>query len=258
MENLTVSVIQMDLVWENHSENLSSIEKWLEKVPAETDLVVLPEMFSTGFSMNSSKLAEPMDGPTVEWLKAQCVKWNKAIMGSLIIKDGGNFFNRMIMCSPTGVESVYDKRHLFRMAEENQFFNGGEKRIIWNYKGWRICPQVCYDLRFPVWSRNQNDYDVLVYVANWPKRRNHPWKTLLLARAMENQSYVVGTNRVGIDANEIEYSGDSAIIDPMGNYCLQATPEKEEIITFELSHSFLEQCRAQFPVLLDRDQFTVK
>ena len=253
--DLNVSIVQIPLAWEDKEYNLSYLSRKISLIKEGTDIVVLPEMFSTGFSMNSEAMGETMNGETVRWMK-NVAKENKVfIVGSLIIKEKSKYFNRLLVVGPKGVESSYDKRHLFTMAEEDKNYSAGQEKVIWNHKGWRICLQICYDLRFPVFSRNQSDYDCLIYIANWPEKRSFPWKTLLLARAMENQAYVIGCNRIGNDANGIYYSGDSAIIDPIGEYLIKCTPHEEGVYYQTLSKVFLERCRKQFPVLSDRDKF---
>ena len=253
--DLNVSLIQAPLAWEDKEYNLKYFERKISIIKEETDIVVLPEMFSTGFSMNSKSMGEGMTGYSVKWMKRVAKENNIHIIGSLIIKEKSKYFNRLLVVGPKGVESSYDKRHLFTMAGEDQNYSAGSDKVIWKHKGWRICLQVCYDLRFPVFSRNQGDYDCLIYVANWPEKRSYPWKTLLLARAMENQAYVIACNRVGTDANGIDYSGDSAIIDPIGEYLVECAPHEEGVYYKTLSKSFLEKCQKQFPVLNDRDGF---
>lgn len=253
--SLKVALIQNPIEWENPEYNCEYFERKISLIKEDTDLVILPETFTTGFSMASKHLSETMDGPSVKWMK-RVAKENKVrILGSLIIKEGKNTYNRLLAVGPKGIEAQYDKRHLFTMAGENENFTAGKSRVIWDFKGWRICLQICYDLRFPVFSRNQDDYDCLIYVANWPERRSYPWKTLLLARAMENQSYVIGCNRIGSDENGITYSGDSAIIDPTGEYLVEVPSNEEGIFYQELDKTILNQCRKQFPVLNDRDSF---
>ncbi len=254
---MRISVIQSDLVWENVNENLKHFSQKVLELEGETDVIVLPEMFTTGFSMKSKKLAETMDGETVSWLRDYSEEVDALIIASLIILENDKFYNRLICAFPDGKIEFYDKRHLFRMANENDYYSQGTEKLIIEYKGWRIRPLVCYDLRFPVWSRNKNDYDLLIYIANWPERRNEPWKTLLKARAIENQAYVVGVNRVGTDENSIVYSGDSAIISPKGNLLSTIKPHKEETETVEISLDNLNQFRENFPVGKDADEFWI-
>ena len=214
---IKISIIQSDIVWEDVNENLKRFSQKVSDLEDKTDIIVLPEMFTTGFSMKSKELAETMEGKTVSWLKDYSKKVNALIIASLIISENGEFYNRLICAFPDGKIEHYNKRHLFRMANENNYYSQGTKKLIIEYKGWRIRPLICYDLRFPVWSRNKNDYDLLVYIANWPERRNESWKTLLKARAIENQAFLVGVNRIGKDKNNVIYSGDSALISPQGN-----------------------------------------
>lgn len=264
MNNLTVSILQLDLAWENPTENLKAIERQLYKL-SSSDIVVLPEMFSTGFSMDSSRLAEQMDGETINRIKKLANQSDTAIIGSFICGDADFYYNRLVFIQPDGNIQCYDKRHLFRMAGEDNHFTAGGKRIIVNYKGWNILPLVCYDLRFPVWSRNtydtdrrtfaKPDYDVLIYIANWPKARVGAWDKLLLARAIENQAYVIGVNRVGADGNDILYSGNSAVIDPKGEYILGPVIGDEISSTTELNYQELANFREKFPVGMDADNF---
>lgn len=258
MSTVKISALQSNIVWENKFESLKNYERQMDFVDVDTDIIILPETFNTGFSMLSKSHAEGMDGPTVTWALKQAKDRGKVIMGSIMVQEKDQYFNRFLVVTPNGIEAYYDKRHLFRMANENAHFSEGKRRVIWEYKSFRFCLQVCYDLRFPVWSRNKGDYDVLIYIANWPARRAHPWKTLLLARAMENQAYVIGVNRIGEDGNHISYSGDSAMINPLGEYLVEATPFEEEILTSTLDLDYLNQCRSQFPVGLDGDKFEIK
>lgn len=228
----------------------------------KTELVVLPEMFSTGFSMNAVALAETMDGPSVQWMKRMSSENRLIITGSLIINDGESCYNRMIWMLPNGEYGYYDKRHLFGYAGEQTYYTPGSRRLISSVKGWKLNMQVCYDLRFPVWARQQPgdtagaEYDVLLYVANWPERRSHAWKTLLCARAIENQCYVVGVNRVGLDGNDIYYSGDSLVIDPLGEVLYHMAHE-EDVFTITLEKEKLDEVRTKFPFLKDADQFRI-
>jgi len=256
-ESLKIAAIQSDLHWENPAPNHSSLLEKMRNAPA-ADAYILPEMFSTGFSMETEKLAEPMEGPTHQWMKSAAAELNAVVAGSVIIRDNGKFFNRFLWVSPDGATAHYDKRHRFTMADEHHHFSAGNTHTIVELKGWRIMLQVCYDLRFPVWSRNRNNYDVLIYVANWPAARAAAWTKLLLARAIENQCYVVGVNRVGTDGKDISYSGDSAIIDAYGEYLIQAEPGKEERIAADLSAEKLTTFRQKFPVLEDADDFELR
>lgn len=254
-KELNIALVQSNLAWEKAEENFAIFNQHLEKIK-DADLIVLPEMFSTGFSMNPAPLAESMQGKTMQWLIQKAKEKNCVITGSFIAEEDGKYFNRLVWMRADGTFKLYDKRHLFRMAGENNLYTEGQKKLIVDLKGWKICPLICYDLRFPVWSRNAHqEYDILLYIANWPAVRSYPWKTLLLARAIENQCYVLGLNRVGTDGNNLDYSGDSAVIDPTGKYVAEAVPGKEEIVEVKLNDAFLEQCRSNFPVTLDGDKF---
>lgn len=264
MKNLTVSILQLDLAWENPTENLNAIERQIQKL-SSADIAVLPEMFSTGFSMDSSRLAEQMDGGTIKRLKKLANQYDTAIIGSFICEEAGFYYNRLVFIHPNGSILHYDKRHLFRMADEDHYFKAGEEKLIVNYKGWKILPLVCYDLRFPIWSRNvfetdrktyvKSSYDVLIYIANWPKARVGAWDKLLQARAIENQAYVIGVNRVGADGNDILYSGNSAVIDPKGEYILEPIIDDEISTSTELDYQELANFREKFPVGMDADNF---
>ena len=263
MTNLKVTIIQPFLHWENPEANRAMLEEKISNIGV-TDVLVLPEMFTTGFSMNASTLAEPMNFHTTKWMQNMAAKTNALILGSVIIKEGNNFFNRLIWMQPDGVCNTYDKRHLFRMAEEEKVYTSGNSLLVGEWRGWRICPLVCYDLRFPVWSRNQFNkqtkelgYDLLVYVANWPAARSLHWQTLLKARAIENLSFVVGVNRVGADGKGILYDGHSAIISPKGETLLESV-DKESIETLELNKQELTDWRAKFPAYLDADDFKIQ
>jgi len=262
MSSLSVGVIQSSLHWEDKSANLQMFEGKINSIKEATELVILPEMFNTGFSMQPEKLAEPMDGPTIQWMKAIAKKKNVILAGSLIIKDGDDYFNRLIWMLPSGQYGWYDKRHRFAYAGEDKQFAAGEKRLIASVNGWKIQLLVCYDLRFPVWARQQPsngegfEYDVLVYVANWPDRRIHAWRTLLQARAIENQCYVIGCNRVGEDGNNICYNGSSMIVGPLGEI-LYEKKEDEDIITYKLQKEKLVEVRTGFPFWKDADSFQI-
>ncbi len=255
MQDLKVTIIQSNLHWEDKAANLKMFADKISAITESTDLIVLPEMFTTGFSMNPVSLAETMDGETVNWMQLHAAKKKCAITGSFICEENGKYFNRLVWVTETGTCSIYDKRHLFSMGAEHEHYSNGNKKLNVTLKGWNICPLICYDLRFPVWSRNtkNNPYDLLLYVANWPKRRQHPWKTLLLARAIENQSYVIGLNRVGNDVYDIHYSGDSAVINYKGENISFIEPDVESIETITLKHFDLMAFRKEFPVLNDAD-----
>lgn len=256
-DQIRLTFIQTSLYWEDIPANLEHFSSILNTINEPTDIIVLPEMFTTGFSMNSSKLAEGEAGSGVTWMKKMSEKFNSAITGSMIFSENGKYYNRMIWAEPGKPVLHYDKRHLFTMANEQDNYSRGTSKTIIDYKGWKILPLICYDLRFPVWSRNAEEYDLLIYAANWPERRNHAWKTLLPARAIENQCYVVGVNRIGKDGKGIPYSGDSAAYDFMGNIISSAAAHKEECITITLDKKPLASIRSEFPVLKDADHFVI-
>lgn len=254
---MRLTVIQPALHWENPAANRAMFAEKLAPLAGQTDLVVLPEMFTTGFSMNAAALAEPMDGPTVHWLREQAVQTGAAITGSFICRENGRFYNRLIFMRPDGGYTLYDKRHLFGLAKEHETYTPGNSRCLVEWQGWNICPLICYDLRFPVWSRNRSGkevYDLLLYVANWPDRRAHHWRALLPARAIENQCYLAAVNIVGRDGNGHEYTGDSGIIDFSGRQICQISTH-EGAFTAKLSLEELRQFRRQLPFLDDADKF---
>jgi len=257
MQDLTVTLVQTELYWENIQANLSELEEKLWSVQDNADLIVLPEMFNTGFTMNAPTLAEPMNLTTTKWMKQMAAQKQAVICGSFIVKEKDNFYNRFLWVTPEGQISYYDKRHLFRMANEHETFSMGKEKLIVELKGWKVCPLVCYDLRFPVWSRNvKNEYDILLYVANWPAARQSAWNTLLPARAVENLCYTIGVNRCGEDGKGIAYQGDSRIDDFYGNNLLHLGKE-ESISTFEFDKEKLEKYRQKFPAYLDADRFEI-
>ena len=244
---------------------MEMLEEKINSLRQKTELVILPEMFTTGFSMNAAALAETMEGDAIEWMKRLSAENRLILTGSLIIEEGGRFYNRLIWMLPNGEMGYYDKRHLFAYSKEDQFYHPGKKRLICSAKGWKLNMQICYDLRFPVWARQvstasgqqqETEYDILVYVANWPERRSHAWKTLLCARAIENQCYVVGVNRVGRDGNDIYYGGNSLIIDPLGEV-LYHMADEEDVFTITLEKEKLDEVRARFPFLKDGDGFSI-
>ena len=255
MENLKITIVQPDIIWEDAEANLRRYSEMLENIE-QTDVIVLPEMFATGFSMQSKNLKEKMDGLSVNWMKKLAKEKNASVAGSLIIEDNGNLYNRAIWAFPDAKTQHYDKRHLFSMAEENQHYSAGREKLIVEFRGWKFCPLICYDLRFPVWSRNVENYDVLIYMANWPAPRQHVWENLLIARAIENQSYCIGVNRVGNDGAGVNYVGGSAIVSPKGFADFEG--ENETIKTVEISYSELHQFRKSFPILNDRDSFQIQ
>jgi predicted amidohydrolase len=258
MSSLNVCIIQSCLHWENHQANLNMFEEKIEQVKAGTELVVLPEMFTTGFSMSPTQLAEEMNGKTVEWMKRIAIEKRIVLTGSIIIIENKQYFNRLIWMLPNGEFGIYDKHHLFSYAEEDKHFSAGNKRLITSVKGIKINTQVCYDLRFPIWSRlaTENEYDILLYVANWPARRSHAWKTLLQARAIENQCFVIACNRVGEDGNEIKYSGDSCIINPLGEIVISKEND-EDFLYYTIQKSEIESVRNQYPFAKDKDTFSI-
>lgn len=254
MQNLKVTLIQAYLFWEDKQKNLHQFELYLNQINQPTDLIILPEMFTTGFSMKAQQLAETMNGNTVDWMKNYAAAKNASIIGGIIVKEKNKYYNRLIYAEPNGKCQTYDKRHLFCMSKEDETYTAGKERLIVDLKGWRICPMICYDLRFPVWCRNQNDYDCMIFIANWPAIRNHAWKNLLIARAMENQSYVIGVNRIGQDGNGIYHSGDTGIINSKGHPVLNKANEAC-VQTFELSFEELFETRKSLPFLKDADKF---
>lgn len=257
-EDLRISMIQSHIIWEDRSENLGYYGELLRRVSGRTDLAVLPETFTTGFSMNVEALADAMDGETLATVRQWAAKYKTAVTGSFIVTDEGKYYNRAFFVTPDGACAHYDKRHLFRMAGEDKHFSAGDRQLIVPYKGWNICLQVCYDLRFPVWSRNvENAYDLLIYMANWPEARKKAWKALLQARAIENMCYACGVNRVGTDGKGFAYRGDSLIFDPRGKKLADAGKREEVTRTCTLSKFKLDEFRAKFPAWKDADSFTV-
>jgi len=262
MSTLTITGIQTSLHWEDPAANLNMLEEKINNISEKTEIIILPEMFTTGFSMKPEAFAETMEGETVNWMKRIAAEKKVILTGSMIVEENRNFFNRLIWMLPNGESGVYDKRHLFAYAGEHEKFTPGGKRLIASVKGWKINLLICYDLRFPVWARQQlqgekPEFDLLIYVANWPERRNHAWKTLLNARAIENQCYVVGINRVGKDGNDIYYSGDSLVVDPMGDVLYQKAHE-EDIFTITLKKEKVEETRTKLPFWKDGDNFIIQ
>jgi len=250
---MKIALIQTEIHWENIKKNLAHFSKKIKKA-ANADIIILPEMFSTGFSLNVKEMAETMNGSTVNWLQQMSKQYDALIMGSIMINVDGNYYNRSISALPNGSLYCYDKKHLFSYGQENDSFSSGIKSIIIPYKGWKIKPLICYDLRFPVWARNTDSYDLLIYVASWPKKRIFAWDQLLIARAIENQCYVVGVNRLGTDGNKLKYNGHSAIVNFDGTVLNSST--KETIIFETLNHENLYNFRNEFPFLNDMDQFS--
>ena len=261
MASLTITLIQTDIAWQNKAANLLMLKNKIDAIEERTEIIVLPEMFSTGFTMQPELFAETMEGETMQWMK-DIAATNKIILtGSIIINENNKYFNRLIWMLPNGQFGYYDKRHLFAYADEDQHYTAGNKRLIASVKGWKINLQICYDLRFPIWSRQQpgetdSEYDLLLFVANWPQKRNHAWKTLLCARAIENQCFVVGVNRVGNDGKSIYHSGNSLVIDPLGQV-LYHKSEDEDVCTITLQKEDVDKVRAQFPFWKDADDFII-
>jgi omega-amidase len=256
MSKLNISLVQANLAWHQPQQNRDHLRLMLERVSRASDLVVLPEMFTTGFTMQAAEFAESMDGPSVSWMRERARELDAALCGSLIVVEDGKYLNRFVLAEPDGTLNYYDKRHLFAMAGEHDSYTAGRSRQVINFRGWRICPMICYDLRFPVWSRNDLDYDLLVYVANWPSRRRSHWKALAMARAIENQCYVATVNRVGADAKGLEYLGDSSLVDFTGEvqWCCEANEDVHNAI---LDRSAMVAYRQRFPFLRDRDLFSL-
>lgn len=257
MQNLRVTLIQSDLEWQDAEKNLENLGEKIASLKGTTDLIVLPEMFNSGFSMQPERVAEKEGGITCQWLQDQAAASGAAICGSLAIETEQGFANRLMFVTPDGQQRFYDKRHLFRMGNEHEHYTQGHERLVFEYKGWRILPQICYDLRFPVWSRNRNDYDLVVYVANWPAPRRKAWRTLLHARAIENQCYCVGVNRVGSDGNGLDYSGDSLLVDYLGEPVIDHAVDKVFVETAQLNGEALNAFREKFPAWRDADQFQI-
>ncbi len=254
---LKVALIQTDLIWENPEKNRESFSKKFQNLSEDVDLTILPEMFTSGFTMNAKAIAETIQGDTVTWMQQMASKHNTAIVGSIVVTEDNKFYNRLLFVTPNGTLQYYDKRHTFTLAGEDKVYSTGIKKLIIDYKGWKICPLICYDLRFPVWSRNTEDYDVLLYVANWPKPRIAAWDALLKARAIENMSYCIGVNRVGIDGLNIEYSGNSAVYDLFGNEISNVEVHKEQIEIITLQKEHITRYREKLKFLDDSDDFTV-
>jgi predicted amidohydrolase len=257
MDELRVCLVQANLAWEDRTQNLHQLYELVAK-SAPADLIVLPEMFTSGFTMNPAKNANTINGEAVKWMHKLAREQNAAVTGSLVIEQNGNYYNRLFFVQPDGTQHTYDKRHLFSLAGEEKVYTAGVERNVIEYKGWRIMPQVCYDLRFPVWCRNDLNYDMIYFVANWPERRSYHWRQLLLARAIENQAYCIGVNRVGNDGNGVYHSGDSAAIDPLGEYLstIKSGESTTEVVT--LKKSKIELVRSRFGFLKDRDSFELK
>ncbi len=257
-KNLNIAIIQANLVWENIEENLKLFSKKINSIDENVDLIVLPEMFSTGFTMNAEDLAEPPQGTAFKWMQEIAGRRNLAITGSIIVKENNDFYNRLYFVFPDTTFKTYDKRHTFTLAREDQTYTAGDERLILEYKGWKICPLICYDLRFPVWARNTVEYHVLIYVANWPETRISAWDVLLQARAIENMAYCIGVNRTGSDGNKYQYNGHSAIYDCLGKSLFKNDWEAEfsKVVSLEKSH--VTESREKLKFLQDRDSFSLE
>ena len=253
---MKIALFQTSLAWENPTSNRSFIEEYFMSENEKFDLFILPEMFTTGFTMNPENVAEKMNGETINWMKSLALKKDCAICGSLVIQENNKYYNRFIFVHPSGKIDFYDKRHLFSLAGENDKYSKGTSKLIIEYKGWKICPQVCYDLRFPAFSRNHENYDLLIYVANWPKPRTNAWDILLKARAVENMCYSIGVNRIGFDENNHEYIGHSQVIDELGNQILDAE-ENLGVYTIELDKNKMLETRNKLNFLNDKDDYEI-
>jgi len=252
---LHLTALQIPLFWEAPIKNRAHIDQHLKKVNSNTDLVVLPEMFTSGFTMNPKAVAEPMGGSTMQWMQSWAIKMNSALGGSLVIQEGDQYYNRFVLVTPSEEVMYYDKRHTFTLVGEHLLYKSGSKEGIFEYLGWKICLRICYDLRFPVWSRNTQDYDLLLFVANWPKPRIHAWDTLLQARAIENMAYVAGVNRIGLDEKDNDYPGHTAVYDALGQIISGKRSGVESLITAELDYLELQEHRKRLRFLEDRDNF---
>ncbi|MEM6964362.1 MAG: amidohydrolase [Bacteroidota bacterium] len=254
MNKLRVTLVQSDIIWERIDENLSNFAQRITLLANQTDIIILPEMFTTGFSMNPASVAEKMNGKTMEWLAHQAKAAAAVVTGSFVAEENGAYFNRLVWMQPDGKYYSYDKKHLFTLAKENEYYQAGTERLVVEWKGWKICPLICYDLRFPVWSRNNVGYDLLIYIASWPTPRTNAWQTLLAGRAIENQAYTIGVNRVGEDNNKLNYSGASSVIDYSGKTIYSAV-EQEAIFTATLDYEKQRHFRTKLNFLADQDAF---
>lgn len=261
-EYLRITIVQTEIIWENEEANLNALDKDLQEITSPMDVIVLPEMFTTGFSMSAERIATEWNDQNValSWMKNKAREYDAAITGSIAIKDGNDYYNRLLWVEPNGNFYSYDKRHTFSFAGEDKVYTRGKQRLTLNWRGWRVCPLICYDLRFPVWSRNtvrqgQSEYDLLIYVANWPAVRRFPWQQLLVARSIENLTYVAGCNRIGTDGNSHLYSGDSAVINYLGESMTPPANQVKALLTCSCSFSDLLAFRNKFPALDDADSF---
>ena len=262
MQDLTISLVQAELAWEDKESNLCHFEELISGINESTDLIVLPEMFNTGFTMDALKNAEEMDGMTLQWMANVAHKKNVMLIGSMIMHEDDQYFNRLVCIEPDGNYKYYDKKHLFRMGDEHKHYTAGNKRLVIRVKGWKIMPLVCYDLRFPVWSKNayrdgKYEYDLLIYIANWPTPRIQSWRQLIIARAIENMAYAAGVNRIGHDGNDYEFNGQSLVATPEANVAAQAEDNKEEILNVTLQAGLLQKLRDKLGVGKDWDSFEI-
>lgn len=257
MRDLNIALVQTTLFWEDKKSNLRKFDNIFSSIPDSTDIIIIPEMFSTGFTMSPEKFAENMSGDTFQWLKSKSKEKESIITGSVIIKEATKYYNRLIWMRPDGTFEYYDKKHLFTLTNEQDHYSGGTTKLIVEHEGWKFCPMICYDLRFPVWIRNSEDYDCLIFVANWPERRIQHWTPLLVARAIENQCYVLAVNRVGSDGNNVYHNGSSLAVDPGGKVIAMAN-DIETVLNITLKQDILKKIRNDLPFLNDRDNFEVK
>lgn len=256
-DKIRITLVQTDLFWESPQKNRDYLEVKIQNLSEPTDIIILPETFTSGFSIRAHHIAETMDGPSVKWMRQLAAKTGAAICGSLIITENGQFFNRFVFIKPDGEAVHYDKRHLFSIGDEKEAYSPGTLRTVFTYLGWRIALYICYDIRFPVWCRNRNDTDLMLFTANWPMARISVWNTLLKARAIENQVYIAGVNRIGSDGNGIKYNGESQLINPFGNVLLDPEAHEEGLFTVEISLTQLNDFRQKFPVANDADIFEI-
>ena len=262
MENLNITLIQTALFWEDPPKNLDHFRKLIDGIKEQSDLILLPEMFNTGFSINPEFCGEPMDGPSMLFLREMAKSKQAAVAATLLVMEEGEYVNRLVFYYPDGTRMTYDKRHLFRLSEEASIFRGGDKRIVIPLKGWKLMPMICYDLRFPVWSKNRMieddyEYDLLFYLSNWPIIRSLAWRALMVARAIENIAFVIGVNRIGEDGNGMEHTGDSMVVDPRGEILFQAPANQETVETITLNYEDMRLFRESFAFGLDWDTFTI-
>jgi len=257
MQDLKIALLQANLIWHNAAKNRTNFSEKINSISETVDMIVLPEMFTTGFSMQPEEIAEIMQGETVKWMQKLALEKQAAIVGSIIISENNTYYNRFLFVHPSGEINQYNKKHLFTLAGEHEVYTSGKEKLLVDFKGWKICPLICYDLRFPVWARNVEDYDVLMYVANWPKPRIKAWDTLLKARSIENMCYTIGVNRVGVDANNLEYCGHSAVYDCLGEKLIDTIPNQENIVIVTLDKKSLKNTRSKLNFLADKDSFTL-